>query len=141
MSVEVKKYDKKDKVRKSEIEKILKQAKVNEKNRILTEKQIAKKEKLDEKNRVKQEKLDIKNELKREKLNKKLKAKEEKMDKKRKKKLAKKNKKEIKLAKKNSTIVNKNSEKEIISNFSKIVEKIKRENLFKPYPDINAIPR
>jgi len=134
MSVEVKKFNKKDKLKKSEIDEILKQVKMNEKKRILTEKQIARKEKLDKKNKLKEEKLYKKNKLNEEKIEKKRRKKAKKM-------LAKQNIKKTKYSKKNRSTLNKITNKESKNRFTKLVEKIKIENMFRPYPDINVIPK
>ena len=130
MSVEVKKLNKNDKLKKNEIDEILKQVKLNKKKKLLTEKQIAKKEKLDEKNRLKEEKLFMKNKIN-----------EKKRSKKVIKKLAKQNKKRNKYSKKKTSSLNVIANEKSVNSFTKIVEKIKDENMFRPYPDINAIPR
>ena len=56
MIVEVKEFEKKDKKSNSEIEKIINQAKLDEKKRIKDEKALAKQAKLDEKRRIAEEK-------------------------------------------------------------------------------------
>jgi len=58
-----------------------------------------------------------------------------------KKKLAKQNKKKIKYSKKKFSSLNVITTEKSVNSFTKIVEKIKDENMFRPYPDINAIPR
>tara|TARA_Y100000590_G_C15375690_1_gene884291 strand:+ start:97 stop:675 length:579 start_codon:yes stop_codon:yes gene_type:complete len=149
MIVEVRDFNKKDIKKDSEIEKLLKQAKINEKERILTEKDIKKKAKIEEKELAKRKKLEEKRRIKEEKeLSKRMKL-EEKKRIKEEKKLTKKNKdKVIKLNKKESktletTIVKRSVEKAEISsnNFEKLVEKIKERNSLRSFPDINDIPQ
>ena len=86
MIVEVRNYNKDDIKKGSEIEKILNQAKLNEKNRKISEKELIKRTKIDEKELIKRIKLDEKKRKKEEKeLTKKLKLDEKKRKKKRKK--------------------------------------------------------
>ena len=148
MIVEIKTSNNKNKMKKSEIEKVMQQAKANEKKRIKQEKELAKQAKLEEKRRIKQEKklakqakLEEKRRIKQEK---KL-AKEAKIEQKKK---AKHEKKLKKINKK--TVTNKISSNEIavfdnslsnnISEFDEFVEKINKKNMFRPFPDINDIP-
>ena len=148
MIVEIKTSNNKNKMKKSEIEKVMQQAKANEKKRIKQEKELAKQAKLEEKKRIKQEKklakqakLEEKRRIKKEK---KL-AKEAKIEQKKKTKHGKKLKKINK-----KTVTNKNSSNEIavfdnslsnnISEFDEFVEKINKKNMFRPFPDINDIP-
>ena len=126
MIVEVRDIKKKSYKNNSEIEKLLKQAKLNEKNRIISEKELAKQIKLEEKRRIKEEK-----EL----------AKQVKLDEKRRINERKKNiinnekSKKIKLKEINEdTILTNNSNK-----FEELVEKIIKRNSLKPFPDISDI--
>ena len=110
---------------KSEIEKITQQALIDEKKRIKNEKNLAKQARKDEKERIKEEKYLAKqaqkNEKKRIKNKKKLN----------------KNEKSKKTAKIDTDIIKNDI---TISNFKNLVEKITKENMNKPYPDINNIP-
>ena len=110
---------------KSEIEKITQQALIEEKKRIKNEKNLAKQARKDEKERIKEEKYLAKqaqkNEKKRIKNKKKLN----------------KNEKSKKTAKIDTDIIKNDI---TISNFKNLVEKITKENMNKPYPDINNIP-
>ncbi len=153
MIVEVKSIDKNKIKKNSQMEKILEQASINEKKRLLTERQIAKKEilenkskiklekeqikkaRLEEKERIKQEKLlakQIKLEEKERIKQQKLLAKEKLKDKKKKGKV----KKKINIMDidKNNKLTFKNNE------FDDLVKKIKEVNMLKSYPDINNIP-
>ena len=115
MIVEIKELDKKKIRKNSEIEKITQQARLDEKKRIKEEKDLAKQVRLDEKKRIKEEKDLAKKEIE---INKKtIKQKEVKQD--------------TDIAK-----------IDVSSNnvFKKIVEKITKENMFRPYPNINDIP-
>ena len=67
MIVEVREFDKKKIKEDSEIEKLLNQAKLNEKNRILSEKELKKRSKIEEKEMEKQTKLEEKRRIKEEK--------------------------------------------------------------------------
>ena len=134
MIVEVKNLKKNLYKKNSDIDKIINQAKINEKKRIKNEKLLAKQAKLEEKRRIKEEKKI----LKQAKLEKKRKVKD---DKKLSKQIIvdennmKKNKiKEIS-NKKNNQILSLES-----SNFKNLVEKIIKRNDSKPYPEINNIP-
>ena len=131
MIVEIKNLEKKTSENNLEVEKIIQQAKKEEKN-------ITKQAKLEEKRKKKEEK----NITKQAKLEEKRKKKEEKN-------LAKQTKRDeariIKKEKKKSKqSVNINpgieSATTISTNFIKLVEKIKSKNIFRPYPDINDIP-
>jgi len=115
MIVEIKELDKKKIRKNSEIEKITQQARLDEKKSIKEEKDLAKQVRLDEKKRIKEEK---------------------------------------DLAKKKIAINKKNiKQKEVIRDanitkidvssnnvFKKIIEKITKKNMFRPYPNINDIP-
>ena len=115
---------------KSEINKIIEQAKLEQKKKIKDEKDILKKNKFNEKMKAKSEK-----ELaKQAKLEEKRKIKEEKKLAK----LAKKNKKLNKSAKKISKQQNMNDN---FSDFQMIVDNIYNKNTKKKYPDINKIPK
>ena len=115
MIVEIKELDKKKIRKNSEIEKITQQERLDEKKRIKDEKDLAKQVRLDEKKRIKEEKVFAKQEIERNK--KTIKQKEVKQD--------------ADIAK-----------IDVSSNnvFKKIVEKITKENMFRPYPNINDIP-
>ena len=126
MVVEMKSAKKTDYKSNSEIERLMSQAKVEEKVRIKNEKSLSKQSKLEEKKLAKQMKLEEKRRVKEEK------------------KLA----KQIKKKKKSPIKVSDESTENLIikdaeinqSEFSEIVEKITKKNTFKPYPDINDIP-
>ena len=126
MVVEMKSAKKTDYKSNSEIERLMSQAKVEEKVRIKNEKSLSKQSKLEEKKLAKQMKLEEKRWVKEEK------------------KLA----KQIKKKKKSPIKVSDESTENLIikdaeinqSEFSEIVEKITKKNTFKPYPDINDIP-
>jgi len=126
MIVEVRDVKKKSYKNNSEIEKLLKQANINEKNRIISEKELAKQAKLEEKRRIQEEK-----EL----------AKQVELDEKRRIKERKKNitnnetSKKIKLKEINEeTILINTSNK-----FEELVEKIIKRNSLKPFPNISDI--
>ena len=126
MIVEVRDIKKKSYKNNSEIEKLLKQAKLDEKNRIISEKELAKQAKLEEKRRIKEEK-----EL----------AKQVKLDEKR---LSKERKKNINKNKKPKKIkIKEVSENKKFTNnsnkFEELVEEIIKRNSLKPFPDINDI--
>ena len=163
MIVEVRNYDKKNIKKDSEIEKLLKQAKLDEKNRILNErellkrtkleeKELAKKLKLEEKRRIKEEKNLIKqlkyDEKQRKKKEKEL-AKQLKIEKKNSKQKSKKGKNIVKVYKKkinneeNTLVIGGLSENVEISssNFNQLVEKIIKRNSSRSYPEINDIPK
>ena len=127
----------------SEIEKLLDQAKLDEKRRILSEKEIAKQAKIEEKELAKQIKLEEKNRIKEEKeLAKQIEIDEKKMINENTKSqeqtdLGKKDQNEEKIIKARSFTEN----IEIPSNqFSELVEKINKRNSSRSYPDINDIP-
>ena len=126
MIVEVRDIKKKSYKNNSEIEKLLKQAKLDEKNRIISEKELAKQAKLEEKRRIKEEK----------ELAKQVKLEEKRLSKERKKNINK-NKKpkkiKIKEVSENKKFTN-NSNK-----FEELVEEIIKRNSLKPFPDINDI--
>ena len=125
MVVEMKSAKKTDYKSNSEIERLMSQAKEEEKVRIKNEKSLSKQSKLEEKKLAKQMKLEEKRRVKEEK------------------KLA----KQIKKKKKSSIKISDDSTENLLkdaeinlSEFSEIVEKITKKNTFKPYPDINDIP-
>jgi len=126
MIVEVRDVKKKSYKNDSEIEKLLKQANINEKNRIISEKELAKQAKLEEKRRIQEEK-----EL----------AKQVELDEKRRIKERKKNitnnktSKKIKLKEINEETILTNSS----NKFEELVEKIIKRNSLKPFPDIGDI--
>ena len=140
--VEIRILDKNKNNKKSDIEKITQQAKLNEKNRIKKEKELKKREKKIQKEKLIAEKIALKN----ERLNEKQQLKKEKeLLKEEKKRL----KREKKLLKKGITKVKK---EEIISidsstvkidvqsdNFTKHMQRIKDRNIVRSYPDINDI--
>ena len=129
-------YFKKD----TEIQKLLDQAKLDEKKRVLSEKELAKQIKLEEKRRIKEEK-----EL----------AKQIKLEEKRRIKEEKELAKQIKFEKKSKTQKKKKtSKKESVENvlkvenveisenkFDEVVKKIIMRNNSKPYPEINDIQK
>ena len=104
----------------SEIEKIMQQAHIDEKKRILNEKDLAKQVKLEEKRRIQEEK-DLTKQTKQDK----------------KKIFKKKNE-----TSKQNVIINTVSKNTAIDStkFNELVEKINKNNTFRPYPDINDIP-
>ena len=137
MIVEIKNLEKKTSRNNSEIEKIIQQARKGEKKGIIKEKNMAKQAKLEDKRKKKEEK----NMAKQAKLEDKRKKKEEKY-------LTKQIKRdEARIIKKEKTTpkqsVNNNAAIEsaatISTNFNKLVEKITKKNILRPYPDINDI--
>lgn len=121
MIVEIKNINKKDKDFVTNLEKIMKQAKINQIKQMKDEKKLAKQLRLDEKKRIKEEKKLAKQNLKDKKLKKK-----KKNDKNNKRQ----NKKEV-----NTTLLSNTS-----STFKNLVEKVENRNKSRPYPDINDIP-
>ena len=156
MIVEIREFNKDTDKNKSDVGKIMKQAKVNEKKRIKNEKYSAKQTRLEEKMRIKeekrlakQEKLDEKERIKEEKRI----AKQEKLDEKerinKEKRLAKQVdqdekkiiKKEKKVIKQNVNIASNSKNITIYSNeFDELAERIIKKNAIRPYPDINVTP-
>ena len=127
MTVEIKKINKSDKEKNSEIAQIIQQAKTKEKVRITEEKRLAKQAKLENKRKIKEEKRLAKQE----------------------KEIAKKIELDEKKSLKNEKIIKKQSPKKTSKSknvidksidFKKLAEKIIKENSFRPYPDINDIP-
>ena len=143
MIVEVRNYNKGKINDNSEIEKLLDQAKLDEKRRILSEKELAKQTKIEEKELAKQIKFEEKNRIKEEKeLAKQIEIDEKKMINENSKSqeqtdLGEKGQNEKKIIKARSFTEN----IEISSNkFSELVEKINKKNSSRSYPDINDIP-
>ena len=144
MIVEVRNYNKDDVKKDSEIQKILNQAKLNEKNRKLSEKELIKRTKIDEKELIKRIKLDEKKIKKEEKEL----AKQLRLDEKKRKKKGKKTKEVVKLDKKKikkektfsagspAKNVEISSEK-----FEELVKKIMQRNSSRSYPEVNDIPK
>ena len=141
MIVEMKSIKSKNYKNNSEIEKIMQESQKKEKIRIKNEKNSAKKIKLEEKRLINEEK-DLAKQIK---LEEKRRIKEEKD-------LAKQinleEKKRIKGEKKSyKRKIYVNKEKQLkkaeidLDEFSELVEKITKKNTFKPYPDINEIPK
>jgi hypothetical protein len=138
MIVEVKELKKETSNNSSEIEKIMQQAKLEEKIRIKKERKSTKYAKFENKQRKKEEKIlakQIKLEEKQRRKEEKILAKQIKRDEK---KLLKNEKKVAKKIIKIDDSVEKNTM--ITSDFRKLVEKIINRNAFRPYPDINDIP-
>ena len=156
MIVEVREFDKKKIKEDSEIEKLLNQAKLNEKNRILSEKELKKRSKIEEMEKEKQIKLAEKRRIKEEKeMEKQIKLAEKRRIKEEKEMI-----KEIKLEEKRRI----KEEKEMIKNektkeekvklsssskkaeiqsdeFNALVEQIIKRNNSRPFPEINDIPK
>ena len=150
MIVEIRDLGNKNYESDSEYEKIKRQAQLDEKKRIKGEKDFTKQTKLEEKRRIKEEKyllkqakLKEKKRIKEEKdLEKQIKLEEKKRIKENKKLSRKKIDKNQKRHLKKSTELDTNIiNTEIkLSKFSKLAEKIDKENTLRPYPDINDIP-
>jgi len=132
MIVEIKDLKNKNYKNRTEYERIMQQAQLDEKKRIKGEKNLAKQAKLEEKRRIREEK-DL---VKQIKLEDKKRIKEEKE-------LSRSKivKNETKHLKKNveSTTSIANTKIEL-GKFSEIVEKITKKNSFRPFPDIDDIP-
>jgi len=128
MTIEVKKLSTEEKKQYSEVEKVFEQAYSKKvKKRILKEKQIDKKNKYEEKEKIKEDKILAKEKmLEREKLLKK------------EKKLLKKNQKKKNKVKKVESSENLLTEKNN-SDFTSLVEKVMKNSLSKPYPDLNDV--
>jgi hypothetical protein len=142
MIVEIKNIDKKSFNKKSESQKIIELAKLNEKERIKDEKELLKQAKLDEKQRIKNEKellkqakLDEKQRIKNEKeLEKKIKEDESQVKK------SKVNSKTKKLSKKNKLKVENKSSLIKSTKFDDLHYMITKKNSNRGYPDINKTP-
>ena len=128
MVVEIRKYNKLDQKKKSEIDKITKQARINEKKRIKEEKNLAKQIRLEEKKRLKEEKRAAKEE------NKKLKKEKKKFKKDKKSKKQNTTESKIVATSSNNVVIDINS-----SEFDDLVEKITKKNKTKPYPSLSDI--
>ena len=138
MTIEVKEDNKFKSKKESEIKKIMDQARLKEKERILNEKELAKQARLDDKLIIKQEK-----ELaKQAKAEEKLKIKEEKKISKEpeidQKKISKNPKKSSEPTLEIDEVIVES--KTILNSFDELVEKISRRNSLRPFPDINDIP-
>jgi len=150
MIVEIKELSKQNKKSKSELEIIKKQAGLEQKKEIKNEKELAKQARLDEKRRMKEEKelakqarLDEKRRMKEEKeLAKQVLLEEIKIIKEEKKSSKKKILKTEIVPLEKEVIINTGTARINISSteFKELVEKITKKNMFKPYPNINAIP-
>ena len=150
MIVEIKELSKQNKKSKSELEIIKKQAGLEQKKEIKNEKELAKQARLDEKRRMKEEKelakqarLDEKRRMKEEKeLTKQVLLEEIKIIKEEKKSSKKKILKTENVPLEKEVIINTGTARINISSteFKELVEKITKKNMFKPYPNINAIP-
>tara|TARA_B100000029_G_C17453033_1_gene915675 strand:- start:517 stop:1038 length:522 start_codon:yes stop_codon:yes gene_type:complete len=128
MTVEVKNIEK-TKEKKAEIEKIIQEARLNEKKRLKQEKTFAKKLKLQKKEKINEKK----RLLKKAKIEEKMKLKKIKEEKKLAKKIEKANKTRSK------HIDTKNIRKIDKDHFQSLVEEITQKNILRPYPDINDI--
>ena len=139
MIVEVKNKKYKKNKNNTVVEKILKDAKLKQNKRIQNEKNLSKLEKKREKELKKKAKIDEKKRKKDEKQRKKEEKKLAKQIKKDEKTLVKKEKKSINFTKKKqiNAFDNKNVQ---LSKFDDLVEKIKKKNILRSYPDINNIP-
>ena len=136
MIIEIKNLEKKTSKNNSEIQKIIQQARRGEKKRI-KEKNMAKQEKLEDKRKKKEEK----NMAKQAKLEDKRKKNEEKyltkqIERDEARIIKKKKKTSIQSVNTNTGI---ESPATISTNFHKLVEKITKKNILRPYPDINDI--
>ena len=126
MIVEVKNYDKKEIKEDSEIQKLLNQAKIDEKNRKLSEKELKKQARLEEKRRIKEEK-ELEKQIK--------------IDEKKAEKIPKHQKKNTK-KNKTAKIVTPAGNIEIPQQkFEEMVKKIIERNSSRSYPEINDIPK
>ena len=133
-TLEVRKIDKKNKKEISNLEKIMEQARKKEKKRIVNEKKLNKKTKLEQKRKIKEQKrlakqakIDQKKNLKEQKV---LVKKSKNIEKE---KLVK--KKDVKVKK---VIISKSNIG--LTEFERIVLKVKERNMSRSYPDINNIP-
>ena len=137
MIVEIRDLENKKYKKDSEYEKIIQQAKLNEKKRAKEEKYIIKQNKIENKRKIKEEKklakqirLEEKKRIKKEKkLAKQIRLEEKKNVEKRK-----------KISKKTELTSDVKNTEIKLSKFSELVEKIGKKNSFKPYPNINDIP-
>ena len=120
MTIEVKEDNKFKSKKESEIKKIMDQARLKEKERILNEKELTKQAKLEEKRRIKEEK-EFSKELE--------------LDQKE---ISKNQKKKSEPTIKITEVIVKS--KTNFDSFDELVEKINRRNSLRPFPDINDIP-
>ena len=145
MSVEVKSFSKKMKEKDPEIKKIVQQARINEKERLESEKDIKKKLKLEKRKKSAEKKRLLKQAKYEEKIRKKNEGKRKKIEKKLAKIIEKDEKKKPKIKKENlkkhtTSIDSVNRITDEFGSFQKLVEKIIQKNILRPYPDINDIP-
>ena len=120
MIVEIREFNKDTDKNKSDVAKIMKQAKVEEKKRIKNEKYLTKQTRLEEKMRIKEEK----------RLAKQVALDEKKII-----------KKEKKATEQNVSISTSSKNVTIYSNeFDELAERIIKKNAIRPYPDINVTP-
>ena len=150
MIVEIRELSKQNKKSKSELEIIKKQAGLEQKKEIKNEKELTKQARLDQKRRIKEEKelakqarLDEKRRMKEEKeLAKQVLLEEIKIIKEEKKSSKKKILKTENVPLEKEVIINTGIARINISSteFKKLIEKITKKNMFKPYPNINTIP-
>jgi len=142
MIVEVKELNKKNKKEITELEKIIQQARINEKKRIKDEKKLAKQIQKEEKRKKREEKQFVKKQLKDEKKLAKQIQKKEKRKKKEEKQFVKKQLKDEKKSDEKITISNKIVIAEVfLSDFKKLMDKIIERNKSRDYPDINDMPK
>ena len=150
MIVERKQLKKKSYKENSEIEKLLQQAQIDEKKRIISEKELVKQAKLEEKKRIKDEKelvkqakLEEKRRIKEEKeLVEEINMEEERIIENEKKVVSKKIVKDSKKLS-NKSLESHTTEKDIkigLSEFDELVKKITIRNSSKPFPEINNLP-
>ena len=132
MIIEIRELSKQNKKSKSELEIIKKQAGLEQKKEIKNEKELAKQARLDEKRRMQEEK----------ELTKQILLEEIKIIKEEKKSSKKKILKTENVSLEKEVIINTGTARINISSaeFKELVEKITKKNMFKPYPNINAIP-
>ena len=123
----------------SEVAKIMKQAKAEEKRRIKNEKYLAKQAKLEEKMRIKEEKKltkQVKLDEKKRIMEEKKLAKQVSLDEKQ---IV---KQEKKISKQKASLASSSENVTIYSNkFNELVGRINKKNAIRPYPDINATPK
>jgi len=133
MIIEIKDLKKKASKNDSEIEKIIQQARKGEKRRIKEEKELAKQVRLDKKRRIKEEK----------ELAKQVRLEEKKIIKEEKKSYKKKVLKTENVPLEKEIVINAGIARINISSteFSELVKKITKKNMFRSYPNINDIPK
>ena len=150
MIVEIRELSKQNKKSKSELEIIKKQAGLEQKKEIKNEKELAKQVRLDKKRRIKEEKelakqvrLDKKRRIKEEKeLAKQVRLEEKKIIKEEKKSYKKKVLKTENVPLEKEIVINTGIARINISStpFKELVKKITKENMLRPYPNINNMP-